>query len=250
VATASEGLQALKERLTGYDRWGKGCDFSDFRPLALYDRERGGWPMPRAEVPLTLLTKGQLDLVETLLAGLAERGIPGDCIEAGVWRGGTVILMRAALDMLALADRQVIAADSFCGIPPNTRFRHDPVDLWNDRWVASRGEVAGHLAAYGMDDERIELLEGLFADSLSALAGRRLAFIRLDCDSHDSVMDALTALYPLLMPGGAIVIDDWHLLGCRIAVDSYRKQNGIIDPIEVTAENGYWFKSHAYGEPA
>lgn len=249
MTEVTEELQSLKQRLTGYDRWGKGCDFADFDSFGLYDRKRACWLIPRAEVPLTLLSKGQLDLVETLLADLAERAIPGDCIEAGVWRGGTVILMRAALDMYAMADRQVIAADSFCGIPPNTRFRHDPVDRWNDRWVASSGEVSGHLAAFGMNDGRIELLEGPFASSLSTLAGRKLAFIRLDCDSHDSVMDALTGLYPLLMPGGVILIDDWHLIGCRIAIDSYRKQHGIVDPIEVTEGNGYWFKSHAHGEP-
>lgn len=249
VTAVSGGLQALKHRLTGYDRWGDGCDFADYYSVKLNDRKSWSSLIPRDEVPLTILSKGQLDLVETLLADLAERGIPGDCIEAGVWRGGTVILVRAALDRFGMADRQVIAADSFCGILPNTRFRHDLIDPWNDRWVASVDEVSTHLAAFGMGDGRIELLWGLFASSLPTLAGRRLAFIRLDCDSHDSVMDALTVLYPLLMPGGVVLVDDWHLFGCRIAIDHYRKLHDINDPIEVTAGNGYWFKSHAYGEP-
>jgi hypothetical protein len=71
----TEGLQALKQRLTDYVRWGKCSDFADFDSFGLYDRKRARWLIPRAEVPLTLASKSQLDLVETLLADLAERGI-------------------------------------------------------------------------------------------------------------------------------------------------------------------------------
>lgn len=242
-------LEALKQLVSGYDRFGQGSDFASFYPLSQYDGKLAAWKIPRKDLPLTLLSKGQLDLVEELLVDIGNRGIPGDCIEAGVWRGGTIILMRAVLDSNGMADRQVIAADTFCGIPPSTRFRHDPVDGWSDRWIASLEEVKDNLADINMLDDRIELLEGLFADSLPSLTGRQLALIRLDCDSYDSVMDALEGLYPLLMPGGAVIIDDWHLIGCRLAVDAYRKHHAITDVIEVCAENGYWFKSQANDAP-
>lgn len=243
-------LDAVKRMVTGFDRLGGGGDFARFVPLSLYDAKAAAWTVARKDLPLTLLTKAQLDLVEELLVGIGQRGVPGDCIEAGVWRGGTVILMRAVLDAHGMADRQVIAADSFAGIPPSTRFLHDPVDLWPDRWIASLDEVQANIAGAGMGDPRIEFVEGLFADSLPRLAGRQLAFARLDSDSHDSVMDSLTWLYPLLMPGGAILIDDWHLFGCRLAVDRYRQQHGITDPIQTVAGNGYWFKSQPWGQPA
>lgn len=235
-------VDSIKRAVTGYDRLGQGMEFADFNALKFYNVQANGWNLPRASVPQTLLTKGQLDLIEDLLTDLAEREVPGDCIEAGVWRGGAVILMRVILDTLGLADRQVVAADSFAGIPPSTRFQHDPVDLWPDRWIASLDEVKSNVAAMGLQDGRIEFLEGLFTETLPSLAGRQFSFIRLDSDSHDSVTDSLVALYPLLVPGGVIVIDDWHLIGCRLAVDSYRTNNGILDPINVRAGNGYWTK--------
>lgn len=240
---ARERLERIKRMVTGFDRLGGDGDFAEFNALRFYNVKAERWDLPRESLPLTLLSKGQLDLAEELLCGIRARGVAGDCIEAGVWRGGAVIAMRAMLDELGLTDRQLIAADSFAGIPLSTRFPHDPVDLWPDRWIASLDEVKGNIVSAGMDDGRIELLEGLFADSLPTLAARRFAFIRLDSDSHDSVMDSLETLYPLLNPGGVILIDDWHLFGCRLAIDKYRAEHGIACPITVKANNGYWIKS-------
>jgi O-methyltransferase/8-demethyl-8-(2,3-dimethoxy-alpha-L-rhamnosyl)tetracenomycin-C 4'-O-methyltransferase len=141
-----------------------------------------------------------------------------------------------------MAEKQLIAADSFAGIPPNTQMRHDPVDLWPDRRIASLDEVKANVAEAGMQDGRIEFLQGFFGHTLPGLAGRRFSFIRLDSDSHDSVMDSLEWLYPLLNPGGVILLDDWHLFGCRVAIDSYRKHHNITDPIEVRAGDGFWIK--------
>jgi O-methyltransferase len=236
-------IELIKRKVTGFDRLGAGTDFADYNALRFYNAQRAEWNLPRESVPLTLLTKAQLDLIEDLLIGIEARGVAGDCIEAGVWRGGAIITIRAILDALGMAEKQLIAADSFAGIPPSMRFRHDPVDLWTDRWVASLEEVKANVAEAGMQDGRIEFLQGLFGDTLSGLAGRRFAFIRLDSDSHDSVMDSLEWLYPLLNPGGIILVDDWHLFGCRLAIDNYRKHHRITDPIEVCAGNGFWIKS-------
>ena len=51
----------------------------------------------------------------------------------------------------------------------------------------------------------------------------RIAFLRLDGDLYASTWDALTTLYPLVVDGGAIYIDDYgSFTGCRKAVDKYR----------------------------
>jgi len=46
------------------------------------------------------------------------RGVPGDFIETGVWRGGACIFMRAILKAYGVTDRTVWVADSFEGVPP------------------------------------------------------------------------------------------------------------------------------------
>ena len=57
-------------------------------------------------------------------AVLAE-DIPGDLIEAGVWRGGAGILMRAVLDLHG-SDRTVWMADSFQRLPRHPRADPEP----------------------------------------------------------------------------------------------------------------------------
>jgi hypothetical protein len=45
-------------------------------------------------------------------------------------------------------------------------------------------------------------------------------------------MDALKVLYPLLHPGGFVIVDDYiDWPGCRRAVEEYRGEHGITDPI-------------------
>jgi predicted O-methyltransferase YrrM len=116
------------------------------------------------------------------------------------------------------------------------------VDAWRDRWVAGLEEVKGNIARFGLLDDRIKFIPGFFADSLPALAGERFALMRLDSDSYDSVEESLVYLYPLLSKGGIIIIDDWHLVGCKAAVMNYRERHGVTEEIKVHDGNAYWVR--------
>jgi len=242
-------INLIKRSVANYPYIGGDRSFEEFRCVTHYDVEQGQWKIDPLARPFTLLTKGQLDLVEKAVLAVEERGIPGDFLEAGVWRGGVIILMRALIDAYGIAERKVFAADSFSGIPKNVRAINDPVDTWNDRWVASLDEVRQNIGRFGLLDDRIAFAVGYFSDSLKKLAGERFALIRLDSDSYDSVETSLEYLYPLLSKGGIVIIDDWHLPGCRMAVLEYRSQIGIQDEIQVYEGNAYWVKQQDYDFP-
>jgi hypothetical protein len=176
--------------------------------------------------------------------------VPGDFMEAGIWRGGAVILMRALIGAYGLQGRRVFAADSFEGIPKNTRAQNDPVDLWPDRWVASLEEVQANIRRFHLLDELIVFVPGYFETSLKVLGKERFALIRLGSDSYDSVDTSLDYLYPLVSQGGIVIIDDWHLPGCRMAVLDYCGRHGIRDEILEYHGNSYWVKQQPYGFPA
>ena len=55
--------------------------------------------------------------------------------------------------------------------------------------------------------------------------------------------------HPLLSTGGIVIIDDWHLAGCRLAVDTYRSRHAIEDKIVTHDGNAYWVKQQDYGFP-
>ena len=238
-------LDLIKRLITNYAYLGGEDSFTGFNPIRHYDRGASKWRIDPQSRPMTLLSAAQLEMIEQAVLDIEQRNVPGDLIEAGIWRGGAIIFMRALLNAYGIGERQIIAADSFEGIPQNTAFRHDPVDAWQDRWSASLNEVKGNIERLGLLDDRIEFLPGFFADSLGAMAHRKFALIRLDSDSHDSVMTSLEHLYPRLSPGGIIIIDDWHLIGCRFAINAYREKYDITEDIVAQDGNAFWIKRDA-----
>ena len=66
----------------------------------------------------TMVGLKRLDNLQFCVEDVLTRGVPGDLMETGVWRGGATILMRAILKVHGVTDRCVWAADSFEGLPP------------------------------------------------------------------------------------------------------------------------------------
>jgi O-methyltransferase len=61
---------------------------------------------------------------------------------------------------------------------------------------------------------------------------------------YESTMVALTCLVPKLMPGGYVIIDDYGALpNCRAAVDDYRSEHGIREPLERIDWTGVYWRS-------
>jgi O-methyltransferase len=185
----------------------------------------------------TMLGQARLDhLVRCCLEVIGD-GVPGDFIETGVWRGGACILMKGVLAAAGDATRRVFVADSFRGLPPPDaeRYPADAGDLHHeeDDLRVSRAEVEERFRRYGLLDDRVLFLEGWFKDTLPAAPIERLALARLDGDMYESTMDALRALYPRLSPGGWLVVDDYGAVeGCRRAVEDYRAEHRIVEPME------------------
>jgi hypothetical protein len=69
--------------------------------------------------------------------------------------------------------------------------------------------------------------------------------LRVDGDLYESTIDTLTHLYPRLVPGGFVIIDDYGDIGaCPQAVTDYREKFGIEEPIVPIDWIGvYWRRS-------
>jgi O-methyltransferase len=189
----------------------------------------------------------RLDNVQECVLSIVAEGVPGDLVEAGVWRGGCGILMCALLEMLE-SDRKVVLADSFQGMPaPNVEeYPNDAgFDLHLDESLAvPLDEVRANFARYGYLDERVEFVPGWFSETMQALSARTWSLVRLDGDLYESTMVPLRNLYPNLSPGGYVIIDDYGCYeACRAAVDDYRQQNHIGEAItRIDGSGVYWRK--------
>jgi hypothetical protein len=180
----------------------------------------------------------RLDNVQQCVERVLADGVPGDLAEAGVWRGGTTIFMRAMLKVHDVTDRAVWVIDSFAGLPPGSEWEAE------GRLAVPLAEVQHNFELYGMLDKQVQFLEGWFCDSLPNGAPGPFAVIRLDGDLYESQRDALTYLYPRLSPGGFVIIDDPQLPGCAAAITGYRAEHGIREPVLKASEyTVYWRKS-------
>jgi O-methyltransferase len=189
------------------------------------------WPLSG----LTMVGLVRLDDLQACVESVVAAGVDGDVIEAGAWRGGASILARATLDALGADDRTVWVADSFRGLPPpGPAFPEDrELDLSRIEFLAvPADEVRSYFARFGLD-RGVELVEGFFGETLPNLGGRRWSVVRLDGDTYEATWVALESLYPGLSAGGYVIVDDYGLIEeCRNAVDDYRRQHVIDEPIE------------------
>ena len=227
-------------------------------------RERGGWymfttqtpdgpPQPRydlrfaAETAHTMMGRSRMQHLHDCLDTIVREAIPGDLIETGVWRGGGTIFMRGFLAAHAIKDRVVWVADSFDGVPKSSLEQDKAWFLSKELhpYLAVPLEEVQHLfARYGLLDDQVRFLPGLFRDTLPGAPIDRLALLRLDGDLYESTMDALSALYDKLAPGGFVLVDDYgNLPPCREAVHDFRAQHAITaEIVAIDAEAAFWRK--------
>jgi O-methyltransferase len=221
----------------------------------MFGREHAYNPALRAEgrewptTAFTMVGAQRLRQLRDAVERVLSEDVPGDFIEAGVWRGGASIMVRAVLAAYGENRRRVWLADSFRGLPPpnSEQYPHDAgLDLSDQTALAvSLETVRANFEALGLLDDTVRFVEGWFADTLAHVEADAFAIVRLDGDLYESTMQSLDALYPKLSPGGFLIVDDYGAIpACRAAVHDYRDAHGVHEELEVIDWTGvYWRKS-------
>ena len=172
---------------------------------------------------------------------VVENAIPGDVVECGVWRGGSMMAIALTLQRLDERDRDLYLFDTFTGMPQPT-----DADIarggWraHDEWTQTEGhqgniwayasveDVEHALASTGYDRAHIHLVKGLVEETVPDHAPAHISLLRLDTDWYESTKHELVHLFPRLTPGGVLILDDYgYWEGARKATDEYVHENGI-----------------------
>ena len=168
---------------------------------------------------------------------LVRYRIDGSIVECGVWRGGSMMLVAKALKQYDAADRDLHLFDTFAGMPPpedvdadfagrsaadrleEDKPRYADSDVWA---IASRQHVEANMASTGYPSHLLHFVEGLVEETVPAHAPERIALLRLDTDWYKSTLHELVYLWPRLVRGGVLIIDDYgYWKGARKAVDEF-----------------------------
>lgn len=195
---------------------------------------------------LTMIGTRRMNNIRSCIETLLREDVPGDFMEAGVWRGGACIYMRGVLKAYGVTDRHVWVADSFEGMP-KVDVSSSPLDA---SWAESAGgiavpvdEVRANFQRFGLLDAQVHFLKGWFAESLPNAPVAALALLRLDCDLYRSTLDVLEAMYDRVSPGGFVIVDDYEWKSCSTAIAEFRAVRNITAPLQdIDGAGVFWRK--------
>lgn len=197
----------------------------------------------RAVQPYTMTSRERIYALLNAVRYIVQNDIPGDIVECGVWKGGSV--MAAAMELLRLGrtDRRFFLYDTFQGMPEPTAIDIDlkrgksavgSFEQWKDNeggssWCfAPLDDVKETLSTVGYDMTRMFLVKGKVEDTIPANAPATIALLRLDTDFYESTLHELTHLFPRLSHRGVLIVDDYgQWQGARQAVDQYVMENNL-----------------------
>lgn len=195
----------------------------------------------------TMIGLKRLDHLQYCIEEIIQQKIPGDLLEAGVWRGGACIFMRAVLKAYGIHDRRVWVADSFAGFRDEDLLQEGLDPVQTNYHSVSLEKVKAHFQAYDLLDEQVQFLPGYFDQTLPQAPVQELALLRLDADFYAPTWQVLTHLYPRVVPGGFVIVDDYHIFAsCRKAVQTYRHIHQIREPMQrIDFAAVYWQKKRS-----
>jgi hypothetical protein len=210
--------------------------FSDLDPAFL--------PLLDFVKPYTMTSLERLYDLYKSVEFLVKAKVPGDMLECGVWRGGSMMLVAKTLLALGETSRALYLLDTYEGHPkPDAE---EDVDLWGNRavheWVKHRhtdetsgwanvsvDEVRRNLESTGYPMDKVVLIKGMVEKTAAIVPAAALAMVRLDTDWYESAKVGLETYWPRLSPRGVLVVDDYgHYKGQRKAVDEYFAQNPVL----------------------
>lgn len=205
-------------------------------PLDEADFTAAEWSIIRKVRPYTLTSHERIVSLLRSVDYLHEQGIGGDIVECGVYKGGSI--MAAVLQLMLRGDtqRDIHLYDTFEGmaqpgdadvdlhdVPAMDTFTQMRIDENSSNWArAGLTDVRNAVASTGYPIERFKFIKGRVEDTLPNILPDKIALLRLDTDWYESTHHELAHLYPRLVPGGILIIDDYgHYKGCEKAVDEF-----------------------------
>ena len=191
--------------------------------------------------PFTMTSNERIWSLLRAVRYITESDIPGDIVECGVWRGGSMMAAALQLQDLDSLDRELWLYDTYAGMTPPTPEDRESVtgssaaDLLsatdvgdgNNVWcLADEVDVRANMLSTAYPQDRCHFIKGDVAETLQTSVPTRISLLRLDTDWYASTKAEMDVLYERLAPGGVCILDDYgHWQGARKAVDEFFAAN-------------------------
>lgn len=194
----------------------------------------------KAVRPWTMTSYFRVFALVVAVRYIVDRDVPGDVVECGVWRGGSMQAVARTLQGRGVSDRDLHLFDTFEGMPeptdedrrvggpPARELLESSPQAARSIWaIADLPDVQAGMSRTGYPADRIHYHAGLVQDTIPAQAPEQIALLRLDTDWYESTRHELAHLYDRVPSGGVVIIDDYdYWAGSRKAVDEFFAARG------------------------
>ncbi len=185
----------------------------------------------------SMTSKRKMYMLSEAVRHVKNKKLDGDFVECGVWKGGNILLYKLLNDYYFL-QKSIFAYDTFDGM-----FNAEDID------INYKKKIAKKLLKNSKKDEKITNIH-CFAtienvkkniskytnlNNINFISGpvektlileknlpKKISILRLDTDFYQSTKIELDILFPRLVYGGILIIDDYgYWMGQKKAIDEY-----------------------------
>lgn len=192
--------------------------------------------------PFTMTSPERIAAFISAVQYIVQHKIEGAIVECGVWKGGSMMAAAYALLEQECNNRDLYLFDTFAGMSEasaldvacngvnarnymQTTAKSTEDYLWA---YAPLEEVRTALFSTGYPKEKFHFIPGKVENTIPDQAPDKISILRLDTDWYESTKHELIYLFPRLVAGGVLIIDDYgHWQGAKKAVDEYIAEHKI-----------------------
>ncbi len=174
----------------------------------------------------TMTSKERMYALFKAIEYIVKSKIPGDFVECGVWKGGSVMIMAHTLIKLNDINRKIYLYDTFEGMSMPTKddisVDGESAHIYWKKLQINLDEVKKNVFSTGYPEENVIFIKGKVGDTIPKTIPKKVSILRLDTDWYESTYHELNHLFPLIVNKGVLIIDDYgHWIGAKKAVDEY-----------------------------
>lgn len=167
---------------------------------------------------------------------IKKNEIQGDLVECGIYNGSTLSFIGKICNELNIS-KNIWGYDTFDGFVLNSITENDTdlktgkqIIYKNDDIFFSIEQVIENIKSNDNDFDKYKLIKGDILKTLDHENNlpKKISFLRLDTDIYSTTKKQLEILFPRLVTGGILHIDDYGWCpGVRKAVDEYFENSNI-----------------------
>ena len=163
-----------------------------------------------------------------------QESLVGDFVECGVWKGGNIILLKKLIEQFNLK-KNIYGFDTFEGMVEPSFYDVNYNNKSAKKMFDEHKKKDIGFAMCSLDDVKRNIKKNTKPDNIFLIKGKventlknkkklpkKISILRLDTDFYKSTKIELEILFPRLVKGGVLIIDDYGFWkGAKKAVDEY-----------------------------